>query len=110
MAGGDPIVPEWSGKIVGDDGHDRIAACLALDFQNAPGWCKQALSQIDNVISGREKGWDIAMNAYMLKVRADESEILPVYEETGEPGVIVKTADLRGALMAWSERIAQSRD
>lgn len=105
MAGGDLIEPIWPGRIAGDVGHDRIAACLVLDIQNAAGWARVVLSHIDKVIAGDDSQWDMGMNAYMLRVRAEESEILPVYEETGEVPVTVRTADLRTALLAWIARI-----
>jgi hypothetical protein len=110
MAGGDFIEPNWPGRIVGDEGHDRIAACLVLDFQRAPAWCEQALAEIEDVLSGRQQAWDMGMNAYMVKVRRSETEILPVYEETGEPTVTVKTRDLHSALDWWRKQMMPSPD
>jgi len=110
MAGCYLLAPEWSGKIVGDDGHDRIAACLVLSFQKAPGWCKVALSHIDDVISGSCEDWKMGMNAFMLHVRRETTDISPVYEETGDPTITVQTADLRKALVAWCKQISKETD
>lgn len=110
MAGGDYPVPDWPGRIAGDAGHDRIAACLTLDVQRAPDWAKNVLTQINHVLDGTQSHWDMGMNAYMLKVKVQQTEILPIYEESGEATITVKTADLRDALSAWCEQIAPPLD
>lgn len=101
MAGGNMMTPDWPGRIVGEDGHDRIAAFLVMDIQNAPDWGRMVLGNVDDVMAGRKGGWEMAMNAYILKVGAKQSEIAPVYEEQGEKSVFVSTGDVRLALVAW---------
>ncbi|MBX2832041.1 MAG: hypothetical protein KTR23_13015 [Rhodospirillales bacterium] len=110
MAGGDYPVPDWPGRIAGDEGHDRIAACLVLDIQRAQQWGKQVLSHVENVQDGGESHWEMGMNAYMLHVRRETTDISPVYEETGDPAITVQTADLRKALVAWCQQIAKETD
>ncbi len=97
--------PDWSGRIMDDHGHDRIAACLVLDIQNAPDWARMILDTINDVIAGHKDGWEMAMNAYQLTVGAEQSEIAPVYEEQNEKSLIVATKDLREALIAWIQQI-----
>lgn len=97
--------PHWPGRITDDQGHDRIAACLVLDIQNAPDWAKRVLESINEVIAGHEDDWEMTMNAYELTVGAEQSEIAPVYEEQGEKRLVVATRDLRDALIAWIQQI-----
>lgn len=107
MAGDNMAVPDWPGNTPGDEGHARIAACLVMDIQHAPGWAKTVLQSIDDVMAGRSRRWEMSMNAYVLDVGPAKSDIEPVYEEQGEETVTVLTADLRCALAAWLEQIDQ---
>ncbi|OSQ49063.1 hypothetical protein [Thalassospira alkalitolerans] len=102
--------PDWPGRIVGDDGHDRIAACLVMDIQNAPDWARVVLGHVDDVINGRVSHQDVVMNAYILKIDPAICEIAPAYEEHGEDVVWVPTAEFRAALVAWIDQIDNSPD
>ncbi len=108
MAGGEMMVPDWPGRIVGDEGHDRIAACLVLDIQNAPEWAQIVLDRVDAIINGSEDHWEMAMNAYILKMDAAICEIDPAYEEQDEEIVWVPSLEFRAALVAWIKQIDQS--
>jgi len=99
------FIPDWPGKIAGDEVHDRISALLVLDVQAVPDWAGQVLTKIEDVISGKSTGWEMAMNAYILNVGAEVSDISPVYDETGEPSLQVKTQELHTALVAWCKQI-----
>ena len=108
MAGGEMMVPDWPGRIVGDEGHDRIAACLVMDIQNAPDWARTVLDRINDVMNGRESHWEMAMNAYILKFDPAICEIAPVYEEHGEKIVWVRSSEFREALTSWIDKINKS--
>lgn len=99
------FIPDWPGRVAGDERHDRIAALLVLDVQAVPDWAGQVLGHVDDALSGKSAGWEMAMNAYILTVGAEVSDISPVYDETGEPSVQVKTQELRRALVAWCKQI-----
>lgn len=105
MAGDNMAVPDWPDRTPGDEGHERIAACLVMDVQHAAGWANTLLQSIDDVMVGRSSCWEMAMNAYVLDVGPVNTDIEPVYEEQGEETVTVLTADLRCALVAWIEQI-----
>ncbi len=109
MAGSNMMEPDWAGKTPGNEGHDRIAACLVMDIQHAPGWANTVLQSIDDVMAGRSRGWEMSMNAYVLDVGPANTDIEPVYEEQGEETVAVLTADLRCALVAWIEQIEKAQ-
>lgn len=49
----------------------------------------------------------MAMNAYILKLDAETSEIAPVYEEPGEKAILVSTSDFRRALIAWITKLSK---
>ncbi|KJE33979.1 hypothetical protein UF64_16160 [Thalassospira sp. HJ] len=102
--------PGWPGKKDGDPAHDRIAACLATDIQSVPQKAKWVLAEIAAVQNGEAASWEMGMNAYMLKVGEKITEIVPVYEETGEAAISVPTDEFRGALEAWYALISQSPD
>lgn len=108
MTGGEMMIPDWPGRIVGDEGHDRIAACLVVDIQNAPEWAQNVLDRVDAVINGREDHWEMAMNAYILKMDQTICEIALAYEEQGEEIVWVPTLEFRAALVAWIRQMDQS--
>lgn len=110
MTGGNFPVPDWPGKVVGDVGHDRIAACLVLDIARASQWAHEVLSHVGRVREGVDASWEMAMNAYILKVGPDTSDILPVYDEADESPVTVRTADLEAALTAWISKLSESPD
>ncbi|NIY75781.1 hypothetical protein HED22_09005 [Thalassospira sp. HF15] len=110
MTGHNLPAPDWPGKVAGEVGHDRIAACLVMDIQCAAHWGVEVLSHVDHVRQGVEASWEMAMNAYILKVGPETSDILPVYDESGESPVTVRTADLEVALRAWISRLSESPD
>lgn len=110
MAGGDFPVPDWPGKVAGNAGHDRIAACLVMDIQRAADWAHIVLSHVRDVQEGGEDHWEMAMNAYMLSVGPQTTDIAPVYEEAGEVTVSVQTSELCVALQAWCQQITQQSD
>ena len=102
--------PDWPGKIAGDEGHDRIAACLVLDIQTVPEAAEMVLGHIDDVVSGRAERQKLVMNAYVLEIAPTICMIAPLYEEQGEKAVRVQTEDLRKALLAWIRQIASPLD
>lgn len=102
--------PRWLGKKAGDPAHERIAACLTTDIQTVPEKAQWVLSEIVSVQGGESQGWEMAMNAYMLNVGPETTDIIPVYEETGEETVSVPTEELRAALEAWYVQITQQSD
>ena len=108
MAGGDFPVPDWPGKVAGDTGHDRIAACLVMDIQRAADWAHSVLSHVRDVQEGGEDHWEMAMNAYVLRIGPAVCEIAPLYEEYGEKVVHVPTDEFRQALVAWINQIEGS--
>ncbi|MCC9620930.1 hypothetical protein LPB41_04420 [Thalassospira sp. MA62] len=102
--------PGWPGKKDGDPAYDRIAACLATDIQTVPEKAEWVLNEIAAVQNGSAASWEMAMNAYMLKVGPKITDIVPVYEETGETAISVPTNEFRRALEAWHALISQSSD
>lgn len=101
-------VPDWQGKISDDPAHERIAAVLVMDIARAADWARAMLGHVTNVRDGVEPHWEMAMNAYILKVGQTQTEIVPVYDETNEPDVLVKTDDLHSALQAWCAQLPKS--
>ena len=99
------FVPDWPGRIVGNAGHDQICAVLVFDVQAVPDWAGQVLAKVEDVISGKSTGWEMAMNAHILNVGMAVSDISPVYDDAGDPSVQVKTQELRAALVAWCKQI-----
>ncbi|BDW97773.1 hypothetical protein MACH10_34580 [Thalassospira tepidiphila] len=110
MTAGDFPLPDWPGKVDGDPGHDRIAACLVMDIGRADQWASEVLLHVGKVRQGLEPSWEMAMNAYILKVGPDTTDIAPVYDEAGESPVTVRTDDLEAALRAWISKLPESPD
>lgn len=102
------LKPDWPGRIAGDEGHDRIAACLFLDIQAVPEAAKMVLGRIDDVKAGSAREHKLAMNAYILRIEPAVCEIAPLYEEYGEKVVHVPTDEFRQALVAWISQIEGS--
>lgn len=100
------VSPDWPGKRAGDEGHDRIAACLVLDIQTVPQAAEMVLGHIDDVIARRAEPQKLVMNAYILEIAPVVSVIAPLYDEQGEKPVQVPTGELRKAVMAWIDQIA----
>ncbi|MHC8491787.1 hypothetical protein ACTU44_03640 [Thalassospira sp. SM2505] len=100
-----PMVPDWPGRKAGDAGHDRIAALIVLDIQNAPQWARRVLGEVEDVMSGASSGWEMAMNAHILTVGKTRCEIAASHDgpEEGacEDSISVQTGDLKAALVAW---------
>ena len=110
MTTGDFPLPDWPGKVTDDPGHDRIAACLVMDIGRADQWAAEVLSHVGKVRQDLEASWEMAMNAYIINVGPDMTEIAPVYDEAGESPVTVRTDDLELALHAWISRLLESPD
>lgn len=102
------MLPNWPGRINGNDGHNRIASFLTMDIQRAPDWGRLVLGQVNDIIAGHKDCWEMAMNAYILKLSKEKCEISPVYEEYGEGSVCVSIEDLQQALCAWIKQIDAS--
>ena len=104
------LTPQWPGKIAGDEGHERIAACLVLDIQTVPALARTVLGQIDDVVSGRLSPQKLVMNAYVLQIDRLVCEIASLYEEQGEATITVDTKTFRRALEAWIAQIEARKD
>lgn len=102
-----PRVPDWVGRKAGDVAHDRIASMLVLDIGQAQEWAKRVLCEVVDVTSGKADGWEMVMNAHILSVGREYSDISSAYEEDGEDGVQVRTGDLQAALTAWIAMMEQ---
>lgn len=110
MTVGDFPLPDWPGKVADDPGHDRIAACLMMDIGRAAQWAAEVLLQVGRVRQGLERSWEMAMNACILKVGPETTEIAPVYDESGESPVTVRTEDLEAALRVWISKLPERPD
>lgn len=104
------LKPDWPGRIAGNEGHDRIAACLTLDIQTAPEAAQMVLEHLDDVTAGRVAQQKLVMNAYVLEIAPERCVIAPLYPEHGEKTLQVGTEEFRTALMAWINQIASHLD
>jgi uncharacterized protein YacL (UPF0231 family) len=93
----------WPGRRVGDQGHDLIAACLALDVQRSPVGAAELLAKIEEIKSGRMPFWQRVGNAYTLILRPEQAEISSDYED----GAAVSLEDFTQAALAWQNFISQ---
>ncbi|MEQ8390252.1 MAG: hypothetical protein RIB30_04615 [Thalassospira sp.] len=104
------LKPDWPSRIAGDEGHERIAACLVSDIQSVPEAAKMVLGHIDEVSAGRASHQKLVMNAYVLTIQSSVCEIAPLYKEQGEKVVNVPTTEFRAALVAWISQINRASD
>lgn len=79
---------------------DIIGRYLEHDVQSFPGWCRELIQIVEDVIIGTRNHWEGTGNAYTLILTPDKAR---VESEFAEPEEVceISLKDFKQALVGW---------